>query len=504
MKLIPVVWIICALLLAGLPALTQERPVTLEEYIDTLPDEASSDRNLRSELTALQDKLRAYQSEKDETLGLRFDRDSRGNLVLLPDARLGTNEVAISKNLIANNLPRRDEKLIRLINEYPDTIKRLDGRGIIEASVRDGRWPGDDQQTIDPLQTGIGDITGIRNKYCLNKNCGCKSVDECIVERPFGTRDNVRFDIGALDDFVSRVNSKPTDAVACSLAQGKFATYIEPFKQYWTLQSEPEINSEIESIIDAFDDSCLEGVEEVPAGILDRIAVLRLPDSPAPFCTALRVGPDTFLTAAHCFYDPRHGRLINVLLEHSRLYMYRMPAVAIEFASPKADLAIWDGGSRGKLGIPAYRDVIVLRTHQSDPSVTPLDLAEPVVARQALLVGYFPLATSAKKPLSATSWTRAIRRPKPLSAEQCRILDASSNRDGGCFVHRCQATEGFSGSPLFQQSDTGEFQLVGVHVRANTGTANHCPPGLSISGEDKSVDQAVNLAAWPLPGILDQ
>jgi hypothetical protein len=84
------------------------------------------------------------------------------------------------------------------------------------------------------------------------------------------------------------------------------------------------------------------------------------------------------------------------------------------------------------------------------------------------LFGYFKEAET----LPGAAWTGRVR----LSTGGTCV---SEKGGGSCFVHFCNAVNGFSGSPLFAPPDgscPGGVRIVGLHLAAS-GRSSACPTG---------------------------
>jgi len=223
----------------------------------------------------------------------------------------------------------------------------------------------------------------------------------------------------------------------------------------------------------AYDEACLASKSNVPAEILVRLAAILI--GAKPYCMAVRLKDNVFLTARHCFHSelgstaaapPKASEaVISLLSSPDRTYMIEEvddPAVlpAVAAYSTRNDLVL----VRAKLPSAQH-------------AMPAINFTSPRVAAPAFLVGLYafhdiermiPTAPGVA-PLPARRWDlslRATRVEGDVSRTYCRVFDWTEldATETGCLIHACQSVGGFSGSPVFmQRADQAGWELVAVH-----------------------------------------
>lgn len=175
-------------------------------------------------------------------------------------------------------------------------------------------------------------------------------------------------------------------------------------------------------------------------------AIGRLNRGTGGHCTATLIAADRVLTAAHCVFNPRTGRML--------------PSSALHFLA---------GFKRGDFAAHATGRAIV--TEAAAPAPGPAVLA--AIARDWAVVSITPplpirpipvrtLALSG--PAAGAALLRAgysQDRAQMLSVHDgCRIRGRLA--EGRVLLTDCDATRGDSGSPLLLRGDGGEISLIGV------------------------------------------
>ena len=170
-----------------------------------------------------------------------------------------------------------------------------------------------------------------------------------------------------------------------------------------------------------------------------------------PFCTGAVIGPNQFLTAAHCLYDKPTARLlpagsIHILVGYEK-GEYRAHRVASRYTIPTTfDPSLYTYPLGPKGWIAARYDWAILYTDEPfPPDVKPLRLASATS----------PLGTAVKIGGYTTE------RPYVMTADpRCQI--GAGSADGKLISHDCVVHHGTSGGALLSGDDEG--LILGVEI----------------------------------------
>ncbi len=180
-------------------------------------------------------------------------------------------------------------------------------------------------------------------------------------------------------------------------------------------------------------------------------AIGRLTKGDGSLCSAVMVGPQTALTAAHCLWN-----------ERTRAWMPAQ-AVFLTLGWERGDWAAASQVTRIDLAPALRKPVSALPDMVGDWAV--LHLAAPV-GKATGWMGIAGLdastyaALAAQAPVVVQAGYSMDRRHVLTGHIGCRIHGWAA---AGVVAHDCDATRGDSGSPLFAWID-GRFQVLGTHV----------------------------------------
>lgn len=300
--------------------------------------------------------------------------------------------------------------------------------------------------------------------------------------------------------------TKSPNLAACNAGQSQFFNVAEkrisPGGDGYLTKSMDDRQSVI-AAVEAYETACLKGVplsgpnsastaRDLP---ISRLAVL-IDKAKAPFCMALHLGGDRFLTARHCLLNAEDG---SEIIERSGASIEMVDrsdprSIPIKHAATQPfSLAGKFSGRQDLLVIEAPTLAATVRARRPANGLgKPLTVAEPAVA-----IGYFPLAnpqqrfpTTVGKRGLAPPWAEALRMTRTDGINYCRVWSRSTELDGsGCVEHSCQTVGGFSGAPVFVDRGvpgTPRWEVAGINVAGaivkktagSCGKFDHKPGGV--------------------------
>lgn len=207
---------------------------------------------------------------------------------------------------------------------------------------------------------------------------------------------------------------------------------------------------------------------EASVGVL----VLKNRDREFGICMAFFVAPDVIQTARHCLYSV-HGRLLHALSDISfRLNTDLRSPIRVSLIPGDPQVAI----GRERLSL-ATEDILYLKVPLGTSGV-PVKTGPPELYVKSAIVGVLTYKPE-EKWTDQVAWTG--------SDQQC-FLSATTNVEN-CYVHVCQVSPGYSGSPIFQIDDKGRVAAVAMHVEATVGSRCRGPTGSAVANIAVSVQQ---------------
>lgn len=447
-----------------------------------------------------------YQIDRDEPLGIELALSDNGRVTLQPASGLNTDQIKISNELLEILESGEFESRIRIDGTIPATEEEgieeelegsLSGEGAYAASNSLLKPRKGQEQTVDPVDTGI-DIDGLDlvEAVCdTDPNLCADSVDVDEVSADF-----IRIRADEILQAVANTAQLNAADESCSDAQQVFRSEVEfdaaSSGDFTAWRNKPGAQAYAKD----FDDACLDKSSSIRSEVLDRLAVLRMPNVETPFCTAFQIGPSTFLTARHCFQNSERGLRRKDRMSRALLFSFRDPTTPIEFKEIQ-NSEVPETKRLPNKEIRSVEDYIVLEAKISNPAIAPLNPTVPLIGAEVVIPGHFIFADRRNVSLGPDTWKSEIRISKHLAGGYCRIYDFAKSRDGGaCLIHRCQVTPGFSGSPVLQFDSADTLRLVGVHVRGEGDLAHHCPARYAIGGINP-VSRQGNIAVFPPPNI---
>ena len=451
----------------------------------------------REQVAAIGSQIARQQFEQSDVLGLTAVEGRDRQVRLRADFYLAPNEIRIAPDTVAQ-LRQQNQK-------YPN-LSPDEAAGIIlrSATAPASSWDSAAHvlkssafQTVDPIVLGVSSATvqGIRI-LCTDKPVLCEGSKPEFLPGASHYRVYPQFLAMILDAAPPLSPGRQ----ACAKARADFDSQIESRINLATQMTDLIGSDRQRDAVRAFDQSCLSSASTIPSEILDRLAILRLPGVERPFCTAFQIGPDTFLTARHCFHDSASGYPLRRVMETAQLFHFRRPGTPIEFANPAAaEIGMRNMETGHRREIPSQDDFLILKADTRDDAVPEIALGEPVLGSKLIVPGIFLFADTGGRTNDKSGWVLDIRTGRDPEGGECKLVDTSMTIDGKqCLVHYCQALPGFSGSPVMQYGEDGSLSLIGVHVRAAGQEDHHCTGPFAIGTKRPSVAFG-NFASRPVP-----
>ena len=246
----------------------------------------------------------------------------------------------------------------------------------------------------------------------------------------------------------------------------------------------------------AYDKQCLGHLDKIPDTFLhpeyeNVVAILQA--NGVPFCGALRIQSNIFVTARHCFFDKQGRSVIPIEANKSEVEV----SVSV-LAYPKRKFAVLEKIESSTFDVtrPHYfddlADYLFLKTEPVNIDMPSIVGKMPSISEELVLIGYYRfhqpdwIFGDPNKRESRENWWYGMRW---TTAPLCRIGPIN----GACLNHFCQTDSGFSGSGMLARSAEIAIVYFGIHIGA-IGTHNTCNFGTELMAGNLGIrfDQSVS------------
>ena len=304
-------------------------------------------------------------------------------------------------------------------------------------------------------------------------------IDAGAALRDWYTRTETPLENALLNEF-TLANSSPCNAAAINWARaviqldGHLQEANRNIRDLSRLLT-PDEKQMFRKYAEEYENSCLSGPEHISRGLLPQnykkvVAVLLL--NKIPFCGALRIAQNAFVTARHCFFkkDDLSGSVIE-----SRQHKVTLAILADPMREFAVHRKLDNSGNiaDNSRNFSDKNDYIFLTTEPMEADMPPTVAKLPAVADRIILLGYFRyhqpkwVFANENRRGPRQHWSLGMRWSK---APLCRVGPISDP----CVSHFCQSSAGFSGTPMLVPTRELPIRYYGIHIGTMSAEKGAC------------------------------